>query len=1065
MLAEKWQIRLFGEVSLNMAGREVTRFRTRKAGALLGYLAYNAGRSQPREMLLEMLWPENEIDSARNLLSVTLNSLRRQLEPPGVSPGDVLRTDRNSVSLNADAVVTDAARFKAEIREATAAASDPIRLVHLERALGYYGGEFMLGYYDQWIFTERASLEGLYVSALRKITRVLAADGELEQAIVHARKAAALDPLCESTCRELLRLLISTGRHCDASRQFELLRSALHESNGSSLEAETIALAGLIRGGGVDVSFADSLGSDASQPQHRSNRGTIQVQDVSVYSARSPITQGNLPLPLTRFFGRDSEIGRLGAYLSDVAAGSPGSRLITLTGPGGSGKTRLAIEIAKRTRDSFAGGAWFVPLADVSDSTNIGSKVRDSLGLSRNALISPLEQVTRLLGTKPALLILDNFEHLLYEREPAGANKDEYAALFVRDLIVSVPALICMITSRELLNIDGEQEFQVPPLETPALPPSAAKTYGDRQSNVIPTGITPVRLMQYSSVRLFVDRAQSRKVDFQVTQGNALAVSELCTRLDGLPLALELAAAWAQILTPAQMLERMANRFELLSSRARGVPERHRSLRAALDSSFRLLSPEQKQTLGRLALFNGGWTLELAEAMCSSIERFGGSDRTQTKVIDNLTRLHDASLIVTEEACGDTRYSLLESVRQFAAEQLTAEEKLAIAELHAQIFADFTETIQPRLSGPDQVLFLAKLELEYDNIYAALNWCLGSDAGAEYGLRMVGALQEYWFLRNRKEGRMWSNAMLAHPGGLTPSAARASALCTAVHSTPWGSDFTHARSRAEEGVQICRTLRLDSQLPASQVALAHATLNCSGPEVSEEHIRCLETMLMHALAQYEASGNGRGLLTAYEVLSRTMERLGDSTAARTWCSKALALCREASDSGGVARCLHSLAQLVEADGDWQLAYGCCEERLVYERLIGHVHGISHALYSRGSASLNLGDYAAALRSFQESLSLIPDRSEQTIVASHLFFIGAAALMSGQPMLSARILGAADRIWESHVKSRSPNYGWDTRWDGAIDGARLALGDAAFMVHTREGRELAVEQAIGCALDA
>jgi predicted ATPase len=400
-----------------------------------------------------------------------------------------------------------------------------------------------------------------------------------------------------------------------------------------------------------------------------------------------PFRQGQLPPPLTRFFGREEEIANLRRSLRE-----PQTRLVTLTGPGASGKTRLALAVAEELRERYRGAVWFVPLADLLDVGQIVDSVGAALGLDRVPAADPLEAVALFLSDQPSLLVLDNFEQLVEEGAPE-----------VRRLLDRVPTLTCLATSRQRLGLTGEREFVVHPLPVPYSPETVEET------------------ARFPSVQLFVDRAQAVRADFQATRANAAALAELCRRLEGLPLALELAAARSSLLSPAQLLEQLTRReggpWAMLGSRQRDATPRHRSLRAALEWSYQLLAPELQQFFARLSVFRGGWTLEAAQAVCQAGD-----------ALDLLEQLRDGSLITVDTTEGEGRYRLLETLREYAWEQLAAAgARRERMRRHAAFFLAVAERADHALDSEDGVERLQEVQREYDNMQAALDGCVQSD--------------------------------------------------------------------------------------------------------------------------------------------------------------------------------------------------------------------------------------------------------------------------------------------------------------------------------------------------
>jgi DNA-binding SARP family transcriptional activator len=556
-----WQIELLGWLRVVQTDRVITRFRTRKAEALLAYLAYHPHRSHPREQLIELLQPEGRPRAGLQRLSVELAGLRRQLEPPGVPPGAVLLTTRSAIQLNPAACVTDVARFEAALEAVNHAETPAERVKQLAAAARLYRGELLPGHFDAWILPERQRLAEAHLQALHELVGLLEEQGDLPGALQWARRAVTADPLEEESHQRLIRLLLESGQIEAAREQFEQAEHQLLQELGEGLAPEVRALireaapakdrpstarAGAggkrrrpaspgrepgTRAAGGPAPPVTSLGIDAGSEGGRPLEPTATPSD-------------NLPLRFTRFFGREQEIERLCELLrgdvgyrvsgspaarvpgsepslSDSRYPTPHTRLITLTGPGGSGKTRLSLQVAQELRGRFSGGAWFVSLRELTDPALIADQILLALRLPRVPQREALEQAAAFLSRAPSLLLLDNYEHLV-----------EAGAQVVQQLLERVEHLTVLVTSRRRLGLEGEREFPVGPLPVPELG-AGGHASGYEALCAIP------------SVALFVDRAQAVRPDFQVTARNALAVAGLCRQLEGLPLAIELAAARA----------------------------------------------------------------------------------------------------------------------------------------------------------------------------------------------------------------------------------------------------------------------------------------------------------------------------------------------------------------------------------------------------------------------------------------------------------------------------------------------------------------------------------------
>ena len=798
------------------------------------------GFAHPREVLSTLLWPEHTPKAGRNSLNTALSSLRRQLEPPSVPAGSVIVTDYFSVWLNPDAVTTDVAGLEAALQSEKQASSDEERTQWLITAVELYRGELLPGFYDEWIEQERTRLEEAYLQALDRLTACLRRMNDFDRALHYARRAVKADPLREGAHQILMRLYADAGQPAAALEQYRELERLLKENLNSTPSAATRALAREIsereREHSAFALSSEQLSVSSNQKAEGRRRGRLrptkeEKQQVTLSSPppavsrqspapilqfplanhqpftinHQPSTIGSLPLQFTRFFGREKEIARLRAMLLSDA-----TRLLTLTGPGGSGKTRLAIEVGETLRSEFSGGVWFVPLADIADPHLILGNVRDTLQLPRSAEVEPLDQVAYALSRQPALLILDNVEHLLGKLGNWETEKFEEATfpnfpisqspqLIIRTLLERVPTLTCLVTSRQRLDIEGERAVSLSPLPTPTLQEYSGVRVFQYSGNDLttqtpehPNTRTPEYLMSFSSVQLFVDRAQAVLSDFQITKRNAPTVAALCERLEGIPLAIELVATWAQTLTVGQMLSRLSRRFDLLVSRRKDLPERHRALWATVEWSYHLLSPELRQFFARLSVFRGGWTLEAAEAVCRDAGMQGYRDASLHPCIpaslDALRQLCERSLVIAEDVDGEMHYRLLETLREFGAEQLTAEtsptpllskegkgEVAALSQQHANYFLSLAEKAEPHLFGAEQMTWLNRLEREHDNLRAALAWSLRfspefrvlsaecSDSGLstqhsalEIALRLAGALYRFWFRRGRWKGRAFS---------------------------------------------------------------------------------------------------------------------------------------------------------------------------------------------------------------------------------------------------------------------------------------------------------------------
>lgn len=657
----------------------------------------------------------------------------------------------------------------------------------------------------------------------------------------------------------------------------------------------------------------------------------------------------NLPVQWTSFIGREKEIEEVRSLLAKT-------RLLTLTGSGGCGKTRLALQVAAELIEGYSDGVWLVELGALSDPAFVPQQVATALGLREAPGRTLVQTVTDYLLPKAALLLLDNCEHLIEACTP-----------LVDTLLRTCPHLRILATSREALRITGEQIYRTPSLSTPdqaSLPKEQRALAGV--------------VSKYAAVRLFVDRAQLQRSDFVLTHQNITAVAELCSRLDGIPLAIELAAARVKMLSVEQIAARVADRFRLLTGGSRTALPRQQTLRAAMDWSYDLLSESERRLLNRLSVFAGGWRLESVEQVC-------GEEGVEEEVLDLLSGLVDKSLVFSEEEEGATRYRLLETVRQYSREWLgKTEEEAEFRDRHQAFFLALAEEAVPHLTGPEQGVWLERLEAEHDNLRAALEWCQTEQGRTEAGLRLAGSLWRFWWTRGYlSEGRKQLMALLSHPGGQDRTRARANALIGAGVLASTQGDNEVARTLYDESLTIFR----EADNPGGMALALSGLGNLAYVQGDNANARA---HYEQCLAIQQEMGASYGIANSLNSLGNVACSQGDYAAAQSYLEESLAIFREVGNPGGMALALRNLGNVAFAQGDYAAAQSYQKESLAIFRELDDLRGTADSLSNLGNAAYAQGDYEVARAYGEESLAISREIGNRKNIADSLNHLGNVA---------------------------------------------------------------------------
>jgi predicted ATPase/class 3 adenylate cyclase len=684
----------------------------------------------------------------------------------------------------------------------------------------------------------------------------------------------------------------------------------------------------------------------------------------------------NLPIQLTRFIGRGEEMAEVRHLLST-------RRLVTLTGTGGCGKTRLALQVAAELVEDYKDGVWLVELAALGDPALVPQAVASVLGVGEEPGRLLPATLADALRPKRLLLLLDNCEHLV-----------EACARLAEGLLKTCPQLRILATSREALGIAGEAAWRVPSLSVPEPRPVPSAPDADWVAT----------LTQHEAVRLFLERAQQSQPRFALTRTNAPALAQVCRQLDGMPLAIELAAVRTKVLSVEQMAARLDDRFRLLTGGSRTALPRQQTLRATMDWSYDLLSEAERALLCRLSVFSGGFTLEAAEAVCA------GNGVAEDEVLDLLSQLADKSLVMVQEQGSEVRYRLLETIRQYGAEKLGGSaEALVVRGRHRDWFLALAERAEPELEGPDQREWLDQLEVEHDNLRSALGWSLESKS-VETELRLAGALWRFWMVRGHLlEGRKWLEGALE-------------------------------RSR-----NASATLRAKAFTGAGSIAWSQADYEGATRLHGE------------SLALYQALGDKRGIAFSLNNLAAQALDQGDCRRASPLLQESLALYRKLMDKRGIARILHNLAVVAYYEADYGAAQTLLEESMVIQRELRNKREIAVLLYNLGEVAQFQADFERASVLQKEGLALSWELGDLRNMVECLEGLAGVAGAQEQPERAARLLGAAEALREL-LGARLP-AAERAQYERRRAVARAGLGEEAFAAAWAQGRAMTLEQAV------
>lgn len=953
------EINLLGRFKVQSGGEPVE-LPSRPAQMLLAYLSLQPGIRHRREKIAGRFWAESTESNARGNLRNALWKLRQAI-------GDeMFEADKSSLELSQrQAIHIDAAQLEIWPEEANRT-EEWIQWAEL------YKGELLPGWYEEWVVRERERLEALFQRHMPVALEAMVEEQRWNAVLKWAEHWIALGHVPEPAYRALMTAHAVLGDSAAVAATYERCAEALRSELGVEPSPET-------------KSHYEALAAGERPESSRAGQ-----------ERKPPEAQHNLPAKTTTFIGREGEIDELTGLL----AGSE-HRLVTITGPGGSGKTHLALQVGRRLTGAFPDGVWFTDLSQLSDPDLIPSSIASVVDIKGQGDLSALEGLHEYLASREILLLLDNFEHLIE------------GAPIVGELLSSAEDLKCLVTSREPLRVYGERELPLRPLSLP-------------EANGKPTLDT---LEKSESVQLFHDRAAAIDPHFELTNDNADKVAEICRRLDGLPLAIELAAARVRMFPPKALLDQLDNRLATLTGGPRDAPARHRTLRNTLEWSHSLLSSNEQALFSRFGIFAGGCDLEALRAVCDDIRN--------DELLEGVRSLLAKSLLYQKEGPeGEPRYRMLETIREFALERLEGDGRLnEIARRHARQFADLAERAREELDEAVTERWIDRLEVEHDNVRTALRWSLDHDEDAALALRIVSSMATFWHVRGYlSEGYTATLNALESAGQDADSRLRAKATLGAALLAYRQNNIPAAGRHYEKALELSRQVK-------EPAWMAKALIGVGMVETERGQYDSVEEKYEQALELFRSVGDKNGMSNAFINLGWAAMRTGDYETAEIQIKKALDLSREVEHRQAVGLCLSGLGEAYLRMGELEQATEFLEESLSVRTSLGDKWGMGATLGSLGWAALRQEQWSDARARLKESLSLRKGLGDRGGMAWCLEKLAEIDLATGQEAEAAELYGAAHSIRERIGSSIDPAD--QAEYEVNLDRIRGTIGDDQF----------------------
>jgi predicted ATPase/DNA-binding SARP family transcriptional activator len=902
------EVRLLGQFEIKH-GQKTVSIQSRPAQSLFAFLILNAGTAYRREKLAGQLWPDSTEESARDYLRHALWRIRKALQT--ASSESFLKADDLAISFGASADYwLDAAAFQQ--------VSEHVSPEELIAALSVYKGELLPGFYDEWAVLEREHLQAKFEHEIGRLLDLLQGAGRWLDVVVWAEKWIALGQKPESAYRHLISAFAAQGDMAKAAAVYERCVKSL-AAFGVGPSEETRRLYEDLKAG--------------KRPKLTQPKPLAAESTGSVF--------WNVPRPLTSFVGRENEIAEVVRLLD-------GHRLITLTGPGGVGKTRLAIETAHHSEKKFKDGVFWVGLVGLSDGNLIPQEIAQSLNVRDVSDEQLLETLKRHLKSKDLLLVLDNCEHLI-----------KACAQYAEHLLATCPRLRILATSIEALGLFNEMTWQVPSLPLPEV-----------------SNLSLNNLKGFASIELFNERAGIAKSGFSLDEKNAVLVAQICRRLDGIPLAIELAAARIKILSVDEIASRLDDRFSLLTAGSRTAIPRHQTLRATIDWSYDLLTEPERMLMQRLSVFVGGFTLEAAEAVCSQ-------GMKQSDILDLLGKLVDKSLIIVEndsEVSG-TRFRLLETIRLYSLEKLEEIGELqTIRDGHLKYFMKLAQEAAPNAFGAESVRYYLVIDRELDNLRSAIEWSVESHQ-VQIAFRLVAELSYFWY--NRPLLGEWHERLkrvLSLPEGLERTAERAKAI-NALGFFYWaGMSTVNPYRELEEALSIGRDLGNDH-------IIAQSLWNLGRNETTAGNYSKARSLFEQSLGIWQKLGHEHRMemILTLNFLGDLAFQQGDLEEAKAVYQESVSAFKEIRDQNFLAYAVRHLGQVACRQGEFEKAVLLCGESLSLNQSLKDERGVISCLSAFAGIAVARSKGVSASRLFGAVEALLGMRNIRLLPVDQMEF--------------------------------------------------------------------------------